>query len=242
MIPAIFNRSMGILRFASMTGVGAITIFTITLFIKFINGGITNSDNSKAPIPLGTGPDFLVSFPDLFIAYDFHYNIFPIYDSLKERNNRSMMKSTVLGISIAAFVFSVVGIIGYIIYGTDVTGNIIDNLAKSTDATSIVAKLAYTLSSTMSFPLLYFGARNNIEYLIVDAIKHHNGLEHWEFSKKGFAMMTVIIYVFILAIALFYPDINLFFSIIGCLAASLIAWILPSLFFIQSSEPCTMRS
>jgi len=229
---------MGILRYASFTGVGAIGIFTITLFIKV---GIEASANAKALIPQGNGPDFLISFPDLFIAYTFHYNIFPIYDSLKERNNRGMMKSSILGIVMSAFVYLVVGIIGFIIYGTSVEGNIIENLADSTDAVSMVAKLAYTVSSTMSFPLLYLGARNNIEYLIVDAMKHHKGLEFWAFSKKGWCAMTVIIYVLILCLALFFPNINLFFSIIGCTAASLIAFILPALFFIQVSEPCKMR-
>jgi len=204
---------MGILRFASMAGVGAITIFTITLIIKVC---IKAEATAKVLIPQGSGTQFMVSFPDLFIAYAFHYNVFPIYDSLKEKNNRSMMKASILGTTMSCGVFLVVGFIGYIIYGNEIEGTIIGNLSDSTDAITMVAKVAYTISSTMSFPLLYLGARNNIEYLIVDAIKHNKGLEFWSFSKKGWTAMTVVIYVLILAIALFFPDIDLVFSIVGC--------------------------
>jgi amino acid permease len=140
-----------------MTGVFAISIFTIVLIIKV-------GENSK---PIGVSPkgnfaEFFATFPDLFLAYTFHYNIFPIYESLKEKTNWGMMKAGGGGVLLSCTVYTIVGIVGYCMYGTAVEGNIIANLAKSSDTASMVAKFAYTLSSVMSFPLLYLGARNNI--------------------------------------------------------------------------------
>jgi amino acid permease len=160
LIPCIFNKSMGILRYASATGVVAITVFTIVLVIKLGEKGA--GAGPRVLYPNASAADMLSSFPDLFLAYTFHYNIFPIYASLEEKTNRGMMKAGSLGLLISTIVFNTIGIVGYLMFGNDVEGNIITNLANSSGPIIIIAKFAYTLSSVMSFPLLYLESRKNI--------------------------------------------------------------------------------
>jgi amino acid permease len=118
LIPCIFNKSMGILRYASATGVVAITVFTIVLVIKL--GETGGKGGARVLYPNASAADMLSSFPDLFLAYTFHYNIFPIYNSLEDKTNRGMMKAGSLGLLISTIVFNTIGIVGYLMFGNDV--------------------------------------------------------------------------------------------------------------------------
>jgi hypothetical protein len=54
--------------------------------------------------------------------------------------------------------------------------------------------------------------------------------------------MTIIIYITIVLLALFFPDINLFFNLIGSTAANMIAYILPAAFYVKVAQPGKMKT
>jgi amino acid permease len=109
----------------------------------------------------------LSTFPNLFVAFAFHFNVFPIYIALENRTLRSMSLASALGIGIAGSFFLVIGVFGYLAYGNDLKDSVLANVASSSGATSIVAQLCLAILVSMSYPLIFLEYRKNWEKLIL---------------------------------------------------------------------------
>ena len=170
----IFKDSIDSLKKASFLGVLGITTFFFTfifIFIyKSINGLIPEitSDYLK---PNGETTEILSSLPTIFLAFTFQFNVFPIYLSLKSKKKSDMVRSSFLGVGFCLTIYLITGVIGLLMYGTNIKGSVLSLLEKDIEqyketdnvilVSIIIINIAFLISSTMSIPLMFFSLKKN---------------------------------------------------------------------------------
>ena len=108
--------------------------------------------------------------PNLMLAFGYHMNFFPIfkgeldiYAGLKDSRDEKMTKASIFGILGCAFFYFLVGNIGYCLYGRSVKGNFLLAFKKGSinEGLFILLNFGFLVSVFFSFPVMFFGARNN---------------------------------------------------------------------------------
>lgn len=64
----------------------------------------------------------------MFLAYNFHFNLFPIYDSLANPSDKKMFKCAVISETITTIIYITSGIVGYLSYGICTNGNFLKSI------------------------------------------------------------------------------------------------------------------
>jgi amino acid permease len=108
--------------------------------------------------------------PNIMLALAYHMNFFPIYKGklfvilgLKNSCDEKMSKASLTGLLTVAFFYIITGNIGYALYGSKVQANFLLNL-ESEDINHILyfgMNGGFLISVFFSFPVMFFGARNN---------------------------------------------------------------------------------
>ena len=110
----------------------------------------------------------------------------------------------------------------------------------------IIICVAFVVTCLASFPILFLSLRDNyINSLVVCRRVRDNDTQHVKItqgnyekkrtiiSKKMLTIITIILYLFMVAIAILIYNLKTLFHIIGTIAGTFIAFILPNVFYIR---------
>lgn len=120
----------------------------------------------------------LSSFPIFVFAYTCHQNMFAIINELKsnEKDGSTTRQSNMIirnAITIACASYLVVGILGYLTFGTSVNANIITMYPRDL-IPSLIGRLSIVVMVSLSFPLQCHPCRGSVNHVIHFLI---NGVE-----------------------------------------------------------------
>ena len=252
MFSFIFIKNLSALKKVAYMGVSVVLIFSLGLTLLFIHKGIHHYlDSNISWIFLKPNCSFSEAFhviPSVFLAFLFHFNVFPIYLSLKEKNLETMMKATKIGVGYSLFIFLIVGIVGFLLYGLNMNdtllNNFSDDMTKFRDISGfikfliIIISVSFVTTCLTSFPILYLSLRENFVNSLIFCMKNMGVEEKKDnnknfISEKGLLIITVALYILIIVMAIVLPKLKTIFSIVGATAGTFIAFILPNLFYIR---------
>ena len=136
--PFMFQKDIsGVTKIAHF-GIIGITVFcftTINLFVhKYLNNEIIYEP--KMLYPNGTLQDLFTCAGGYYNAFTFHMSYFSYYLPLKPRNNKTMMKSVIIGSIITAIIYSLYGILFFLMYGNKITDSALKYLHIELDEAS----------------------------------------------------------------------------------------------------------
>lgn len=127
--------------------------------------------------PSGSTLDIITEMPTIFVAFTFQFNAFPIYMSMKNRENKEMIKATSNGVVFCLIVYLITGISGFLMYREKLTNTVLDNLRGEILVYKdknlfifvilIIINISFLISSTMSIPLMFFSLKRNFLNLII---------------------------------------------------------------------------
>ena len=258
MLPFIFKKSISSLKRVSYLGVISVFIFTIALsillFYKSASNKLTSDIDWDFFVPNCTFTEAFHVTPTVFLAFLFQFNVFPIYYSMKHREMSSMMKATKIGVGYSLIIFLLSGIIGFLLYGSDIEDTILDNLSDDMIAYRrsniliivliLIISISFIITCLTSFPVLFQSLRVNYINALTVCIKSCKKTEevqisqgnfeekHSLISEKVLIIITIMLYVFMIIFAIVIYKLKTMFTIIGASAGSFIGFILPSLFYI----------
>lgn len=178
---------------------------------------------------------------------------------MKDAKDSKMRDASIVGVGACSIFYILVGYLGYCLFGNNLKGNFLmafDRKDTNNDALYMLLNIGFLLSVFFSFPLMFFGARNNfiaIAKNVVLMVKKNKG-QYREISKDNveeissylqtedkekrkkiakihFYVYTAILLAVAVAIAVVVDDIEDVFSIVGSIAVNAIAFIFPSLFY-----------
>jgi amino acid permease len=110
----------------------------------------------------------------------------------------------------------------------------------------IIICVAFVITCLMSFPILFLSLRvnyvNSLEVCRrvkdrdtqhVQIIQGRYEKKHTTISRKALIIITILLYLFMVAIAILIYNIKTMFHVIGTIAGTFIAFILPNIFYIR---------
>ncbi len=161
--PISYLRKMDSLKYTSFIALTSVGYLVIIVIYHFISG---DTHELKGPVslkPLSIG-EMLSAFPIFVFAYTCHQNMFTFANELNNPTQQRILRFLITSLSIACSLYIVVGLSGYLSFGSNITGNII-SLYRS-NAWTTMGRLAMVVLVTLSFPLQCHPARASINNII----------------------------------------------------------------------------
>ena len=89
------------------------------------------------------------------MAFNFHFNVFPIYKSLEKRTHSNMMKVTLFGQSSVLIIYCTLATFGYLPFGSKVDGNFLQSFDYNEIGPVLyyMINVAYMILSIFAYPL-----------------------------------------------------------------------------------------
>ena len=123
LLPFMFQKDIsGITKIAHF-GIIGLCVFCFTTIILFIKKYSNNQIifEQKMLYPNGSLKELFICGGGYYNAFTFHMSYFSYYLPLKPRNNKTMMKSVIIGSILTAIVYSLYGILFFLMYGYRIT-------------------------------------------------------------------------------------------------------------------------
>ena len=228
MIPFVLVNKIQKLKYLALIGVGAISCYVVSLIINFIK--LTVIDGELGPNIRAFPEDGVAaisSIPNILLAFLYQMNFFPIYKGMEGSNDNKMLNASLIATICSFVVYTTTGVLGYLTYGSLIKGsNFLSVLQKEDTGIPlyIIMNSVFLISVLCSFPLMFFGARNNFIALIKvfktnnskpkselrpqdsiadisDYIISGSGEKKKKQAKIVFYVMTFVLFVIIMAIA-----------------------------------------
>ena len=136
--PFMFQKDIsGVTKIAHF-GIIGITVFCFTTIILFVHKYLNNEIiyEPKMLYPNGTLQDLFTCAGGYYNAFTFHMSYFSYYLPLKPRNNKTMMKSVIIGSIITAIIYSLYGILFFLMYGNKISDSALKYLHIELDEAS----------------------------------------------------------------------------------------------------------
>jgi amino acid permease len=161
-----------------------------------------------------------------------------------------MRKVTQTGIGLVVVIYLLVANAGYIAFGAN-TSSLLHSFTKQNIGTFffIIVNCAFLISSSFVFPLMFFGAKNNVYAAILQLRKQTDKTskdvteenlddedvieKKYGFGPVGRVGYILMLYGIVVVIAVFLPGINDVFDFVGSTAANGLNLLLPSMFYLK---------
>ena len=225
------------------------SLVIFAFFSKLIAGNINFTPKMFAPGKDVKMLDMISNLPTAILAFSFQYNTFPIFYSIRNRNNQIMKRATGKAIIICFFLYASVGIFGYLMYykdsPSDVKSLIIENMKEDLNAMKsnkgfkfflyIIGIACFTASTLSSIPITFFSCKKLFLHVVLLIKKKRN--KGQSESKIQIKKWETIVYPLVLyfgsfGLTLLVEDITTLFNFIGSTSSSLISLILPAVFLL----------
>jgi amino acid permease len=231
----IFHERIDTLSHISFLGVTAIFVFFISIIIMFfykLHLGLIPEIDSRILFPSNSAVEILSGLCTVFLAYTWQFNVFPIYFSLKERNNKNMLISTAYGTSFCFIIYLSSAILGFLMYRDILTDTILNAMAndliifRGKDSFIIfllvLINISFIISATMSIPLMFFSLKANFlgAFIFIKNRSTKNerlnkkeleeGLlqTSYKLHKTSERILIVLLYIIVVVIAITVPQLK----------------------------------
>ncbi|CAD8171071.1 unnamed protein product [Paramecium pentaurelia] len=261
--PLLIVKSIEKLRFVSLTAILSISTFTGLAFYNFFTKEGTPEGFSLLIPQTFNFKNAMSALPTLLLAYNWQFNLFPIFKGMENPTDIKMTYAMFTGYSMASFLYLCVGVLGYATYGNDIQTNYLKSI-KAQEVGSllyVILNITFVVSTTLTLPVLFFGGRNNFiqiykqltsekktvqevksykQFLDETNSKRQEKLIEIKLKKKSqklrFYILTLSLFLLLMCGAIFLDNLALVFNIKGAVFCNSIQFVLPSLFYIKLVE------
>lgn len=239
LLPLSLIRDINSLRYCSLMSVCTICYLAFAISrhaLENVFSGRVQPRWDTLQIWVSVEPlDIISSLPIFLFAFTCQINVFAIFDGLARSSDARMNKVTFRAVALCFFIYSSIGLLGFIEFGSGTCGNILKNYSqefKEGDPAAVAMYVAVAATIIMSFPLVVQPCRGACEALINRCLAP--GDRH--------VMYTVVISGGGMFVSLYVPHINEVFQLLGGTCSSFVCYVLPALFAIKlqifAHRPC----
>jgi amino acid permease len=258
-IPLSFLRRLDSLKYTSVVALISIGYLVILVVYHFSAGDTLQADRTPIRVIRWAGAvPTLSSFPVIVFAYTCHQNMFSILNEIG--NNSHFQTTSVIFASngIAAAIYILVAITGYLSFGNEIGGNIVAQYAPSVSAT--FGRAAIVVLVMFSYPLQVHPCRASIDAVLKwrpKSVSRNSGSTSLESSpprnipllptgrqrnddsltETRFAAITTAIIVLSFVVAITVESLEAVLAYVGSTGSTSISFILPGLFYYKISSP-----
>lgn len=153
--------------------------------------------------------------------------VLPVENAMKDK--KSFTKVFLSALSTISIVYCLLGAVGYVSWGEDTQGTLMDNIVSLYGRTTAVTvcNILFLIGGFCSYPLQMWPVSNRMDRVILkDQPRGH--LRTW----KGNLIRSVLV-LFSLGLGLAIPSFSLFIALIGAVLCTNLAFTFPSLFHMK---------
>jgi amino acid permease len=264
-IPLSFLRRLDSLKYTSVVALISIGYLVILVVYHYAAHDTLPDTGYQTPLRIvgwASPIAALSSFPVIVFAYTCHQNMFSI---LNEISNNSHFRTTAVvfsSIGIAAFLYILVAITGYLSFGNELGGNIVAQYAPSVSAT--IGRAAIVVLVMFSYPLQVHPCRASVDAVLKWRPKSSKQkftqsatpsstssppspdygprpqagkTRVIELSETRFAAITTGIIILSYIVAMTVSSLEAVLAYVGSTGSTSISFILPGLFYYKISSP-----
>lgn len=166
-IPLSYLRRLDSLKYTSVVALTSIGYLVILVVYHFSAHDTLPDGKYTTPLRVfhWAGPvEALSSFPVIVFAYTCHQNMFSILNEISNNSHFPTTMVAIASIGIAAAIYILVAITGYLSFGNEVGGNIVAQYAPSTSAT--IGRAAIVILVMFSYPLQVHPCRASVNAVL----------------------------------------------------------------------------
>lgn len=224
--PATFLRDVTSLKCTSLVAMSSIVFLVIVIIIrgsqKIPHKQWHTPPNDVTLFRSGTG--LFLSFSIVSVSYLCHFNMLPVRAELKRPTPVRVQRIVRTTMGTAFVLYTLVGVFGYITFGNITMSNILRNNWPPHDILITCGRLALTLTLLMSFPLLTHPCRATIDTLLFKGTP---------LTTFRLVVETVTMVVLSYCLSIVIPNVTYIWSFMGATVAVMIAFIMPSAFYLK---------
>lgn len=241
LLPGCLLKNVSKMRFVSVFGIISLFILMLILLIQspwFASNYFKNIYNKDDPntqlnvydITSGFTKDlnFFKSISTIFFSYCCHVGVFPIINSLKNKDITQAKKVFKVGTIISMVCYIVIGVSGYLTQPINTPALIFEReTIFNNDIIMTIGRIFFILALFTKIPALY----NGVRFIFLEFF----GYEKDNYSNKANILITVISLVIISFIGSIYQNVTNYISLVGSFSTTIIAFTIPGLSYIKGS-------
>ncbi|KAG0179540.1 hypothetical protein DFQ29_001952 [Apophysomyces sp. BC1021] len=206
-LPLSFLRKLDSLKYTSVVSLIAVVYLCAIVAFYYV------SPNFPPPPPedvelFSFTTKFFSYLPVFVFAFTCHQNIFSVYNELRDNSLRVIAQTIAISIGSSAFIYEIVAILGYLSFGKDVRGNIIQEYPPSFFVAG--GRVAIVVLVVFSYPLQLHPCRSSLDKVLAWRTPEARGLKipPPPSAFKYFAMTTsILISSYLVAITISQLDL-----------------------------------
>jgi sodium-coupled neutral amino acid transporter 7/8 len=236
LVPLSVLERLNSLRILSLAGVVGVffTVGSIIYALAYlgISPSLSSTDSLAHNIltPKGGFIDMMTVISTLTFAFCNQFNIPQMYGELADKRSKSVSVISYVSTLLPMILYIVAAVTGYLCYGMEIDGNILNNFAPLVSAGKIIVFIgiaAVILSVSLCHLLNNFPMRLSVIFFLPESF-HEN-----KWVRYGVPLFTAVSTI---AIAIGYANLSAFLGLVGATTGSIICYIVPALFSIKVRE------
>ncbi|KAM0750748.1 hypothetical protein T439DRAFT_348048 [Meredithblackwellia eburnea MCA 4105] len=244
--PLAFLRRLDSLKFTSYVALCAVADLIFVVIYKYFNqSGIPPRTSPVYLVDWSSSSKYIASLPVQIFAFTCAQNIFAVFNELKVNSQQRL--NLVIGTSIgsAALIYQVLGILGFLTFGSKVGSNIIEMYPHSTLVST--CQLAIVVLVLFSYPLQIHPARASLDKALFppseeDELRGGDHGEGMDIPLGRFVVESSFILLTTFLISMFVDDLSVVLGFVGATGSVSISFILPSVYFYTLFKDSESRS
>jgi amino acid permease len=204
---------------------------------SFYNDGGTNSTSEEeGAISFFTSLKSLTLISILSTGYVAHYNAPKYYYELKDHTTGRFNIVITVGFMLAAITYTIVSSLGFLTFGQNSLGFILDNYSYR-DPLATIARFGVAISVIFAYPLLFHGGRDGLLALLKPK-QSSTTSSTTTVSQLESNIVTVVLLSFVTVLAIYVNNLTFVLSFSGATMSTLIIYIFPPIMFVSLVTNC----
>ena len=204
----------------------------------------------------------ITGFNIIVLAYAYHINLFPTYNSLGgNKSNKNGMRSVGIAATLSFVIYVSLGILSIYIFGSDLKSSVLKNVDEEKNVYSYIIRVAFLLVLACHIPYIFFPTKESFLIILDEAtnksmqkelefkvqnreigqvrdivaegeVEGEAELAYLKMSSLKYYSMTLLLYSVCILGSVFIDNIGTVFEFVGAFGLSLTSFTLPSIMYL----------
>ena len=259
LLPMCLSQRLASLSIFSAIGTLGTLVTISTMILRYLDGSYLEGGQFYDDLSLNQRPSFgtdkgasafLTSFKSLTLVsilstgYVAHYNAPKYYYELKDHTTGRFNIVVTFGFLFAAITYTVVSTVGFLTFGENSMGFVLDNYSYR-DPLATIARFGVAISVIFAYPLLFHGGRDGLVSLVhtlsTNAATGSSSPTSTRIrtpTQTESNAVTVLLLFTVTVLAIYVNDLTFVLSFSGATMSSLIIYIFPPFMFSALVKNC----
>ena len=183
----VFKRQLAELKILSYIFLAVIITFICLMFTELMTDKVAVADTLNMDELTRTKGDYhlITAIAILVFAFQVQFMIFPTYSELEKRSTARFTQVSMIYTSIVTTSYTTVAIIGMLLFGSEISSDLLTNISQRTGTVSIWMRVSYCFLLLLHLPYFFFSVK---EYtlVIIDELLNRSLSTHLEQKLTDF--------------------------------------------------------